>query len=509
MAEEIELKLAIAEADQRRLLAHPLLRDSKSVTRELVNIYYDTPNRALFRRGIALRLRRQGNDWLQTVKCASEVGGGLSTRPEWEQPYTGRFDFSTVDAPEVGQWLDRPGVRRRLMPAFETSFRRRIWRLEPEPGCVVLVMLDRGWIAAAGRREAISEVELELASGHVGHLFDVAESLANRVALIPAEASKAARGYRLATGAVEAPIKAREIPLGEEQAPLEAFRRVALGCLSHLQQNHHGVVSSDDPEYIHQMRVATRRLRAALRLFRPVLPETLEPRLLPTVRELADLLGRARDLDVLFEEIVAPVVAAMPKEPRLAALAGAVTERRHAARQSALHALRDTAHSRMLLHTLRLLHEMPTSASITVTTLPLLAEKRLHKARKRALLFAREANVDQPASLHALRIAVKRLRYGLDFFAPLLVARARARVVNQLSETQDRLGQLNDLANAGELLSDCAGSDPALREAVSLVGGWHGRHHAELLAGVPAQVAALTRMRLPRLRIRKPHGDKD
>ena len=58
-------------------------------------------------------------------------------------------------------------------------------------------------------------------------------------------------------------------------SPQAAFRRIALSCLEHLQRNHDGALASDDPEYIHQMRVATRRLRAACALFAPLLPEPL------------------------------------------------------------------------------------------------------------------------------------------------------------------------------------------------------------------------------------------
>ena len=63
------------------------------------------------------------------------------------------------------------------------------------------------------------------------------------------------------------------MPIDAQDSPLAAFRLIALDCLSHLQLNHAGAASSDDAEYVHQMRVATRRLRAAMRMFGPVLPD--------------------------------------------------------------------------------------------------------------------------------------------------------------------------------------------------------------------------------------------
>jgi len=172
MPNEIELKLALPTAMQALLLRQPILR--KAVARQshqLINLYYDTPKLDLHAHGIALRLRKQGRRWLQTVKCAGSSAAGLTTRPEWETPYAGHFDFSSVDAEEIRRWLERPKLHNQIAPIFETSFRRNIWRFEPRPGCVVLLMQDRGWIAAAGRRETISEVEIELAGGDVDELF--------------------------------------------------------------------------------------------------------------------------------------------------------------------------------------------------------------------------------------------------------------------------------------------------------------------------------------------------
>ena len=322
MAEEVELKLALAEDHQARFLRHPLLKQALARHVEtLDNIYYDTADLSLRRRGIGLRLRRKGRLWLQTVKQAGASHAGLSSRPEWEGPYSGHFDFSEIDDPTVREWLQRPKLLTRIVPICETRFRRITWTFAAAPGTVLLT-LDRGWIIANGCREAISEVELELAGAPVHAIFALAAQLAQRVALTPSVLSKAERGYRLHLGTPRTPIKAATVALSAALPPFEAFRRIALSCLEHLQQNHHGALNSDDPEYIHQMRVATRRLRAALRLFAPVLPAGLADSLRLPFAALMTCLGRARDLDVLLAEIANPVLTALPNEPRLPALAG-------------------------------------------------------------------------------------------------------------------------------------------------------------------------------------------
>ncbi len=506
MGEEIELKLFLPQEAQRALLRHPLLRQAVgSTVYRLTNIYYDTPKLDLRQNGIALRLRRKGRRWLQTVKCAGSQAGGLATRPEWETPYAGRFDFGAIDDETLRAWLARPKITARLMPVFETHFQRRNWLFKRPNGTRIEVALDRGWIAAAGSQEPISEVELELQSGDAKELFRLALVLAERVPLIPAPLSKADRGYALFLHLPPAPVRAAPIPLTAEMSPLAACRAIALACLDQLQRNQMGALADDDPEYIHQMRVALRRLRAALRLFRPLLPADFLPRVVPLVCELMAPLGKLRDHDVLLAEIVRPVLEAMPEEPRLAVLVGAISERRQVLRQQVGRLLAAPRYGKIVLELLALVHQLPETASAEALTeasaanLSAFATKRLRRLRKKALALAHEADTAQPASLHALRIAIKRLRYALDFLAPLAGKKRARRLFEHLATLQDILGQINDLANAGALLNACAGHDGALREAVSLIAGWHGPRYRKLLEAVPLEVARLGSLPLPRL----------
>lgn len=510
MSQEIELKLALPDAAHQDFLRHPLLR--KATRREsyqLINLYYDTPTLALRKHGVALRLRAQGKVWLQTVKCAGLAAGGISARPEWESPYSGHFDFSAIDDSAVRNWLSRPKLRSRITPIFETNFMRMAWILAPAADTEIMLVLDRGWIAAGGRREAISEIEIELLRGDAAHLFAVARKLAERVPVAPAARSKADRGYRLFKQVPMAPVKAAPLALAATDDPVKAFSRIALSCLDHLQQNHVGAIASDDPEYIHQMRVATRRLRAALRLFAPLLPADFAPPIVAVLRDMMALLGQARDLDVLLAEIAEPVLHALPDEPRLAALVGIITDRRFERRRTAVDFLRSPRYGLITLDTLADLHGhaekvgaggTASEADAPAQQLLEFATDRLQRLRKKVLALARRARIDDPPSLHALRIAIKRLRYALEFFSPLASPAAMRRVLGQLAALQETLGQINDLANAGALLMDCADNDPSLREAVTLIGGWHGPRHQALLSAIKPGLKQLGNLRLPELR---------
>ena len=503
MAQQITLKLEVAEDRHGVLQRHPALAAASGREQHhLVSIYYDTGRMALRRAGILLRLRKQGTTWQQTVKRQDESDGGLTRRPEWQAPYLNHFDFSHVDDAELRDWLQRDKLAGCLSAVFETNVRRTVCQLDPGAGTRILAKLDRGWIASNGRRETISELELQLLSGSVDSLYTLALELAKRQPLPPLLLSKAERGYRLFHNTPQQPVKAGKVAIDALDSPLAAFRLIALDCLSHLQLNHAGAAHSDDAEYVHQMRVATRRLRAAMRMFGPVLPAGFAEQLVPPMRELMAALGRARDLDVLMAEIVAPVAAALPDEPRLTDLASAITNRLYDARGAIRHTLRQPAYGQLLLTAAGLLQGAPFIEPPGAAETPSLlqfADRRLRRLLKKILELAAAARPESPPSLHELRIGIKRLRYAIEFFGPMIPGKSGATVIKRLAGLQEELGQLNDLASAGTLLMVCAGRDPHLREAVTLIGGWHGPRHAALLADIPDKLKRIRGLDLPRL----------
>lgn len=488
MAEEIELKLALPESARRAFLRHPLLAGATKLgTRKLANVYYDTSDLALHRHAIALRTRKEGRRWLQTVKCAGTASGGLAVRPEWEEPFSGRFEFGNVDDPKVRKLLERLRLRSHLAPAFGTHFSRTTWRLAPGPATSVLLMLDRGRIEAGDAGEEISELELELEQGDTAALFDLALAFAASLPLRPAILSKAERGYRLLQGAHASPVKAAASPVRPGQSPTEAFRGVAAACLVQLQMNEPGM-EEEDPEFIHQMRVALRRLRSALRIFGPVLPPGFIEAAVPPIRSLARVLGAARDRDVLALEVLAPVRAAFPGDARIEALCAAAEQQRRNARREARAALAAPEHARFILSFAAMLQALPAA---TGEPLEAFAARRVSKLYKKTCALATAARGLDAGELHALRIDAKRLRYAIEFFAPLFRARDAKPALALLNGLQDALGALSDLASAGEPLMQCAGDDPALREAVALAGGWHGPRYEALRAELPGRIGQL------------------
>lgn len=203
MAKETEIKLRIAPETLAALRNHPLLLERACgpwQTGKLYNQYYDTAARDLSRAQVALRIRRDGDIFIQTLKSRGQSVAGLSERNEWDwQVSEARLDFSLLDDtcwPAALAELDR----QQLQPVFTTDFERTKvllrWIREGQ-GIEVEAALDVGEVIAGEAREPICELELEVREGPAVALLELARSLAEHVALMPCDISKAERGYRL------------------------------------------------------------------------------------------------------------------------------------------------------------------------------------------------------------------------------------------------------------------------------------------------------------------------
>lgn len=463
MAQEVELKLRLSRADAARLARHSLLASLKAQRVKLQNTYYDTPDFALKSRGIALRLRRKGwSEWLMTVKGGSSGAGGLAQRSEWEVPtQPGVFDFAIVEDESLREFLRERQPE--LQPVFSTDFTRTAWTVDMD-GAGVEIALDRGTVAAgpafaeaSGPPRPICELELELLSGDSPMpLFALAIELAAECRLHPEMASKAERGYALVEGVSAPPAKAFVSRLTKAMTPVEAFRSVALTCLAQIQRNEAGAIAGGDPEYIHQTRVAIRRLRSAIKLFSPVLPQPFVETYSPRWRDLAASLGSARDWDVFLDETLAPLEEAFPGDPDLAELRTRSEETKVSAQNSAGEALTRVDYSRLLLAFSAALFGLPEQASPksakAVMSLRKFAARRL-RSRYATIDGLMEAHGKMDAERrHQMRIEFKKLRYALEFFAPLLPRKLLAAYQVHLVAIQNLLGTLNDQVTASRLI---------------------------------------------------------
>lgn len=516
------MKLALAPGAVRAMGA-ALTRASLTPpsSKRLDNTYFDTPAGLLLSRGATLRLRRQGRAWLQTLKGPADSRGGALNRAEWEMPAPGghlRLDLFTD--PAAHALLDGAHPCD-LRPLFTSTIRRRVYTLPANPGTTaapdappappaIEACLDQGVIEVPGHAPVeVCEVELEALNGaatgagsSVAALYDWALALNATAPLAVETRTKAERGYAAAgLGGEEASAPLR----GDEPAGL-AFAALLRRGMAQWARAQAAIAAADGdlppPEGVHQMRVALRRLRSCIGLFRPCLadPEGAAT-LARALGDLARALGDARAWDVFATELLAPPAQSMPDHPALAAALAAAQQRRADAYERVRRTLADPATAAVRLRLARWIDttDWPRAGDAGsgadgqadgqgdgLLALPAatLAARLLHRrwraVRRRAHHFARQ---DAPAR-HELRIALKKLRYATEFFRDLLPARPTRVFLDRVAVVQDQLGHLNDVATLEEMITrmeqaPSPGHKPGHRPdgdwhlGMGMVLGWH------------------------------------
>lgn len=203
MVKETEIKLRVSRETLTALRDHPLLKKRNKSgweRHELFNQYFDTPARDLAQAKVALRIRRDGDAIIQTLKTRGHSVAGLSERNEYDWPLSkAKLDAKKLSAecwPASLAELDK----KQLQAIFSTDFVREKAEIAWGRGkakVVIEAALDLGKVVAGKLEEEICELELELREGEPAALLELAAELAADLALMPCDISKAERGYRL------------------------------------------------------------------------------------------------------------------------------------------------------------------------------------------------------------------------------------------------------------------------------------------------------------------------
>lgn len=503
MASEIELKLRLSPARIRKLREHPLLAGTSTRKRRLFSTYYDTPDGIFRSRGFGLRLRRDdAGEWFMAVKGKPLSPGCLAQRREWEgRTREGAFDFDLIDDAKVRAFFQ--SHQSRLRSVFTTDFTREVWLVHYAGACIELAV-DRGRIstpdasgALTSANEAICELELELKQGDaVTSLFDLAIELAASVHLHPEASSKADRGFALAGFLNTSPVVAASSAVREAMSLPDAFRTVALSCITHLQLNEAGVHAGEDPEYIHQGRVAIRRLRTALKLFSPALPAGFQEKYDRRWRKIAECLGMVRDWDVFLGNVMGPLSVAFPGARPVAAADHRAAECRRKAWSLARRVLGSQEYSRLVLEFSADLFRLESSLgrgrkAVSGGDVHAFAVRQINRyARAVGHRIAGVISSDA-ARQHELRIRLKRLRYAIDFLSPVLPEKKLRAFQKVFLRLQEGLGRLNDLMVANRLLLEIFPQ----RGADALFRGWIAGQAQICSAAMDADVRRLASMK--------------
>lgn len=507
---EIELKLEVPAGDLGVLKHHPLVRElarGRPLVRRLHTVYFDTADHDFARERLALRVRESDGHYVQALKGEGSALGGLFVRGEWESPLEGAEpDLERVSSPAARELAREASAGKPLGPVFETDFVRSRHRLQ-RGDTELYLDFDEGEIRARGRSRQIREIELELVRGDPGVLHGIALELHEALPLRPAATSKAQRGYALASGAQPSPQKAPRIALPPAASLEDALCIVLAACLGQVLDNLEPARDGSDAEGVHQLRVGLRRTRAALALFRDVLPREQTQPFREELRWLAGELGPARDLDVFLAEILEPLADRFADDPSLKRLRDAARELRELAYARARAAIDAPRSGTLLLAlggwlTARAWRAGAAEEVLAALDAPArergaeLLERRMKKARKLGRGIAKRSAEER----HRLRIELKKLRYAGEFLGSLYAGAPTRRSLERLAELQDTLGALNDVAMAERLLHALADQlgpewNPRHERAAGFVAGWTSQEAERRLARLTRQWKAFRRAR--------------
>jgi triphosphatase len=462
--------------------------------RRMVDSYVDTEDWRMVRAGFVVRTRKRGRQDEVTLKDIQSAGaGGLRRRLEvTEDLPAGGVGALGPDGP-VGRRVHAVAGRRPLSEVLQVRTRRRPFSLRVSGVEAAEIALDDTLVVMGNgqRPMQLRRVEVEVLAEWVEALEPLVQQLRVACGLQPASLSKFEAGL-LALGA--------EIPGPSDLGSTLIERDTTTGDLAYavlrrqllvLEAKEPGTRLGEDPEELHDMRVATRRMRAALDLFANVLPvraHTLHAEL----GWAAGVLGAVRDLDVQLEDL-----AVLPRSGGDDPWTGLITlleGEREQARSDMLAALDSMRWERLLKALAVMVQQGPLQRSVAGRRPASMAMPDLIEARHSAVVkAARRAKTSGVAGdYHRLRIRCKRLRYSLEFGSDLYEDRT-SRYTRQLASLQDKLGMMQDAEVAAARLQALATGEAHLPGGTIFVMGGvaeqHRRKFTRLLQQLPKQLS--------------------
>lgn len=490
---EIELKLLVPAGALESLGNVPVIAQharNRGIFRNFENAYFDTPDRQLYRNKIALRIRKSGKTFIQTLKRPAD-GTNPFARHEWEVAVPGFVPDLGLLPPEALE-IGLEGVTNAVLEtAFITKFRRRIQTIDL-PAASLEVAYDNGEITAGSRRETIHEIELELKAGDPAALYDVALALLDAAPLRVGTLAKGDRGYRLAYDPPAEGVRANKALVAADDNVDEIVAKLLGDCQRHMVANQPVVEEGKTPEGVHQMRVSLRRMRTAISILQRQIGSPTLTLLGAEAKWLASALGPVRNWDVLVVDTIADIEKRCPDEKAFAALCASINPRREEGYVHLRELFAGSRYNRFVLTLGRTIERRAWRNDIASGSLGILGETAvsfsrtaLYRLHRRALKGGKHFRHLRPEARHELRLILKKLRYAAEFFRSVFDTKDEAqRYLTRLADLQEALGLANDAATTGGLLAILTedSGNPALHRGAGLITGWQERDN-EVAAG--------------------------
>lgn len=451
--QEIELKFLVPEYKVDSLMRQAKIKSSN--TTQLAAHYYDTVDNILAQSGMALRIRKEGDTWVQTLKSN---GDGMASRGEQNNILDEAQVNEAIQAdalyPDLSVYEDL-GIEKMILSSSEeqvsdklnrlyiTDIERTTRLIRSETGLVEMAY-DEGFVIH-GEDSQISkpilELEFELIEGDVSFLFEVAKTWAKRYNLCLSTVTKAERGGLMLAGkehadATKADLK--KLTLDKKMSQPKFIRAVIHNCMLQILPNVSAIAAgSTDGNHVHQLRVGIRRLRTALKFFSDFSSQ-LNPEWGPILKQTFGLLGEYRDHELLQTRT----------QPMLESKGAPYVDwssERESIKIKPIDALRAPDFQITLLELIEFTMSPakkdkpinPGNAKQQIVTILDSLYKKISKASDNFASLNIEAQ-------HDVRKRLKSLRYISEFVSPMYKKKKTKAFLQYLEPAQEILGEYND-----------------------------------------------------------------
>jgi triphosphatase len=453
-------------------LAETLARLGVELTEETRGfaLYLDTQAVAIGNHGLALFVHRSGEISSNDIKATvGNVAQGLPAPEGWTRSAE---PLSAATPAEARRWLGSLQRRRSaqsLRVLFQIETQETRWRTRAGDA---EIRLDRARIAA--NRSQAWFATVNFAGKRGPDFFRLLAEIAPPAKLRMSAETVALHGYRFCGVLCDSYVTAFAPELAANMDTETAFRSIARACLDHFLVNEAAVRRMRDREAVHQCRVALRRLSTSLRLFSSLVSGAGRDALRADLKELTTHLEKARDLDVLIADVIAPVIgSASPDAAK--SLLRSIEERRNTAYDELIAALSAPQAATLFLRIAEWIEAGDWSrdserAEQRGENIACFAERKLAKAARKFKAHCVEIEEADQEQRHRIRIRAKNLRYSVEFFETLVAPKARLgkptraktayrrfrTFIAALKDLQTILGKQNDVRTARRFLASLA-----------------------------------------------------
>jgi len=511
--QERKLKFDYDPADTARIKRRLGLMSvkNKAATQTSTSVYFDTPDLALYQSGVALHVQRVGERYIQAIEPVRPQNSGQSDLSEWQHPVEGPdADLVAAKGTAFEALLDGH-LTQPLRRAFEVRRRRSTYRIGHR-GLRMEIALDEGDVDSGERRIPLCQVELTLLRGEANDLYRAAREVGASARLRLGVKTQVDRGYELIRNELNAVEAAGDVELIPTMSSADAFRNIGHSCLRQLIANEPAMLAGNG-EALHQMRVALRRLRAAISAFAEVVNDENCERIKGELKWISGKLGFSRDLDIFVVEVLDPMRRQNPDDRGLAGIYEEFVKRRAAAYRDAVETIRSVRFRGLLLDAAEWIDLGPWTTSYDESQMlrrerPIVqhASQELSRRRKKLKKAATSLRDLNASERHELRIRTKKHRYAMEFFGKVFTGgksdKRRKATLASLKAVQDALGGLNDIATREGLASEIGLSrnqpNKATRErafAAGIILGYQKARVQQLLDAAEIAYAKFSKMK--------------